>query len=81
MDNKYLKLLNSYTLEQLQREARDVRDEEPEKAAMVYDELMERVSDFSAKLRYQRLAECYEHIAVESNPHTAAANGSLIVNE
>ena len=61
--NRYMQLLEKFTIEELQCEANAVRDCQPEKAAMVYDFLTEVEPDFIEKIRYQRLANCYANIA------------------
>lgn len=63
MNNRYMKLLEQLTVDQLQREANKTSSTQPEKTSLVYDQLIERAEDFNEKLRYQRLASRYEHKA------------------
>ncbi len=63
MENRYMKLLEQLTVEQLRREASRTSAEQPDKTAMVYDQLIDRVEDFNDKLRYQRLANRFEQKA------------------
>jgi hypothetical protein len=55
-----MSLLEKMSVEQLQSEASNVRLADPEKAAVVYGHLIDRVEDFSEKLRYQRMAARFE---------------------
>ncbi len=70
--NRYMQLLEKFTIEELQREATIVRDSQPDKAALVYDCLTELEPDISEKIRYQRLADCYAHIAQDSHSGTGS---------
>lgn len=60
MNNRYMKLLEQLTVDQLQREANKTSFAQPEKTTLVYDQLIDRVEDFNEKLRYQRLSSRYE---------------------
>ena len=66
MENRYINILSRLTVDQLQREARRVRDVNPRKASLVYCELIDKVDDFNDKLHYQQLANRFESLA---NPH------------
>lgn len=61
MNNKYLQLLEKMSLDQLHAEVQATQLLEPEKTAVVYDHLVDRVEDFNNKLQYQRLATRYQH--------------------
>ena len=65
MNNRYMKLLEQLTVDQLQREANKTCATQPEKTTLVYDQLIDRVADFNEKLRYQRLSNRYESQAKE----------------
>ena len=65
MDNRYMKLLEQLTVEQLHREAVRTSEQDPGKTSLVYDQLIERAEEFNEKLRFQRLASRYENKAKE----------------
>lgn len=60
MNNKYLQLLEKMSLDQLHTEVQATQLLEPDKTAVVYDHLVDRVEDFNNKLQYQRLATRYQ---------------------
>lgn len=63
MENRYINILSRLTREQLEREARRVRDVNPRKAALVYSELIDKAEDFNDKLYYQQLADRFESLS------------------
>ena len=63
MENRYINILARLTIDQLEREARRVRDINPRKASLVYSELIEKAEDFTDKLYYQGQANRFESLA------------------
>ena len=74
MENRYINILSRLTVDQLEREARRVRDVNPRKAALVYSELIDKAEDFNDKLYYQQLADRFESL---SNQHLRNARRAL----
>lgn len=77
MENRYINILSRLTQEQLEREARRVRDVNPRKAALVYSELIDKAEDFNDKLYFQQLADRFESLSNQQLQRSRKVNRAI----